>query len=126
MNVADSPVAEEDKKMNTRKIFCLVALGVVAAFLVGLAGPTFADWEPPPPPKPSRIKAGEGLPPLPLPATPLRRSERKREPAKPALIGKIQYGKKVWASRWWKKWKLGCVSLVVRKLISRFVHQIKM
>jgi len=98
MNVADSPVAEEDKKMNTRKIFCLVALGVVAAFLVGLAGPTFADWEPPPPPKPSRIKAGEGLPPLPLPATPLRRSERKREPAKPALIGKIQYGKKVWVT----------------------------
>ena len=31
----------------------------------------------------------ESFPPLPLPATPLRRTERKREPAPPALVGKI-------------------------------------
>ncbi len=72
-------------------------LAALAAFVAAeFAGYVRADWEPPPPPKPSRIKAGEGFPPLPLPATPLRRSERKREPAKPALIGKIQYGELVW------------------------------
>ena len=43
--------------------------------------------------KPQRRKAGESFPPLPLPATPLRRSERKRPPAPPALISKVAYGK---------------------------------
>ena len=48
----------------------------------------------PPPPKPKRIKGGEGVPPLPLPATPLRRTERKRDPQPPILIGKIVWGEK--------------------------------
>ncbi|MBI4617232.1 MAG: DUF4159 domain-containing protein [Planctomycetes bacterium] len=42
--------------------------------------------------KPRRIKGGESFAPLPLPATPLRRTERKREPAPPTLIGKIVWG----------------------------------
>jgi len=42
--------------------------------------------------KPQRIKGGEGVPPLPLPATPLRRTERKREPAPPTFIGKLMWG----------------------------------
>lgn len=50
-----------------------------------------ADHEPPPA-KPQRIKGGESFPPLPLPATPLRRTERKRDPSPPALIGKVRYG----------------------------------
>lgn len=51
----------------------------------------------PPPAKPQRIKGGESFPPLPLPVTPLRRTERKREPAPPALIGKVRYGEpRVW------------------------------
>ena len=84
-------------EMDARKAFRSSVLAVAMAFLaVELANTVLGDFEPPPPPKPSRIKAGEGLPPLPLPATPLRRSEKKREPAKPALIGKIQYGKEVW------------------------------
>ena len=37
----------------------------------------------------NRISGGESFPPLPLPATPIRRTERKREPAPPALVGKI-------------------------------------
>ena len=37
-------------------------------------------------------KGGEGVPPLPLPATPLRRTERKRPPSPPVLIAKIQFG----------------------------------
>ncbi len=51
----------------------------------------------PPPAKPKRIKGGESFPPLPLPVTPLRRTERKREPAPPALIGKVMYGEpRIW------------------------------
>jgi hypothetical protein len=46
----------------------------------------------PPEAKPQRIKGGEGVPPLPLPATPLRRTERKREPAPPTLVGKLTWG----------------------------------
>ncbi len=55
-----------------------------------------SDWFRPlgPPPKatPRRINGGEGVPPLPLPATPLRRSERKRQPSPPVLIGKVVWG----------------------------------
>ncbi len=40
---------------------------------------------------PQRRNGGEGMPPLPLPATPLRRSEKKREPAPPALVGNITF-----------------------------------
>lgn len=46
----------------------------------------------PPKAAPRRISAGEGVPPLPLPATPLRRSERKKEPAPPMLAGKVIWG----------------------------------
>lgn len=49
----------------------------------------------PPKAKPQQWSGGESMPPLPLPATPLRRSEKKRPPAPPALIGKIEYGKMV-------------------------------
>ncbi|MCX7014118.1 MAG: DUF4159 domain-containing protein [Candidatus Sumerlaeota bacterium] len=42
-----------------------------------------------PPAPPKRISGGEGFPPLPLPATPLRRTERKRPPAPPTLMAKV-------------------------------------
>jgi hypothetical protein len=45
----------------------------------------------PPKAAPQRRNAGEGFPPLPLPATPLRRSEKKREPSPPALVGNITF-----------------------------------
>src|SRR3954463_7252296 len=45
----------------------------------------------PPKAKPDRRNAGEGVPPLPLPATPLRRSEKKREPSPPALVGNVTF-----------------------------------
>ena len=51
----------------------------------------------PPLGKPARISGGESFPPLPLPATPLRRTERKREPSPPALIAQIVFGKKAFA-----------------------------
>ena len=46
----------------------------------------------PPEANKNRIKGAEAMPPLPLPATPLRRSERKREPTPPTLIGKVIWG----------------------------------
>jgi len=48
--------------------------------------------------KPQRRKGGESFPPLPLPVTPLRRTEKKRPPAPPALVAKVQYGKIVWTT----------------------------
>jgi hypothetical protein len=50
------------------------------------------DCGPPPRAKPQNRTGGESFPPLPLPATPLRRTEKKRPPAPPALIGKMALG----------------------------------
>jgi len=50
------------------------------------------DCGPPPKAKPQSRTGGESFPPLPLPATPLRRTEKKRPPAPPALIGKVALG----------------------------------
>ncbi|MEI7729450.1 MAG: DUF4159 domain-containing protein [Verrucomicrobiota bacterium] len=47
---------------------------------------------PPPQAAPRRINGGEGVAPLPLPATPLRRSERKRDPSPPKLLTKVIWG----------------------------------
>jgi hypothetical protein len=66
-----------------------------------LGGALFAqagedDWfvplGPPPEAAKRRISGGEAFPPLPLPATPLRRTERKREPGAPKLAAKIVWG----------------------------------
>ncbi|HIJ65673.1 MAG TPA: hypothetical protein HPP77_06940, partial [Candidatus Hydrogenedentes bacterium] len=80
-----------------------VALGLAFAALIIVAG---AKWAmaakscgvKSPPATPHRRKAAESVPPLPLPATPLRRTEKKRPPAPPALVGKLEYGKIVWAT----------------------------
>ncbi|MBA3709386.1 MAG: DUF4159 domain-containing protein, partial [Planctomycetes bacterium] len=52
----------------------------------------FVPLGPPPKAAPRRISGGESFPPLPLPATPLRRSERKKQPSAPPLIGKVVWG----------------------------------
>ena len=54
---------------------------------------------PPPKARPQRRKAGESFAPLPLPITPLRRTERKRPPSPPPLIGKMAMGKVRWIER---------------------------
>lgn len=46
----------------------------------------------PPKAKPQMRQGGEALPPLPLPATPLRRSEKKRPPSPSTMIGKVIWG----------------------------------
>lgn len=72
------------------------ALFLAASILGGLADSTWAGWknpkaQPHPKSKPQRRTAAESFPPLPLPATPLRRSERKRQPAPPNLVGMINF-----------------------------------
>jgi hypothetical protein len=74
------------------------AAALTAAAVVGLCLSAAPAWEnpkakKPPQAKPHRRSAAEGIPPLPLPATPLRRSERKRQPAPPALVGMIDFSK---------------------------------
>jgi hypothetical protein len=50
------------------------------------------DCGPPPKAVNSTETGGEGFAPLPLPVTPLRRSEKKRPPSPPSLIGKAALG----------------------------------
>ena len=57
------------------------------------------DCGPPPKAKAQHRTAGEAFAPLPLPATPLRRTEKKRPPSPPALIGKMAMGPIRWITR---------------------------
>ncbi|MGD9127385.1 MAG: DUF4159 domain-containing protein, partial [Planctomycetia bacterium] len=57
------------------------------------------DCGPPPKAKPQHRKGGESFPPLPLPVTPLRRTEKKRPPAPPPLVGKMSMGPIRWTTR---------------------------
>jgi hypothetical protein len=72
-------------------------LRVILAVVCLLTSPLLADdFQNPkaniaPKAAPQRRNGGEGMPPLPLPATPLRRSEKKREPSPPALVGNITF-----------------------------------
>ena len=65
-------------------LFSIVAYGGENDWFVPLGKPPEAP--------PKRINGGESFPPLPLPATPLRRSERKRQPTPPPLFGKVIWG----------------------------------
>ncbi|MBN2024421.1 MAG: DUF4159 domain-containing protein, partial [Pirellulales bacterium] len=57
------------------------------------------DCGPPPKAAPQHRKGAEGFPPLPLPVTPMRRTEKKRPPAPPALVGKMSMGPIRWVTR---------------------------
>jgi hypothetical protein len=79
-----------------------LAVAVTLALVALLAAEVSAQSRscgPPPPAKPERQTAGESFPPLPLPATPLRRSEKKREPSPPALVGKVILGDVKWVTQ---------------------------
>jgi len=72
-------------------VVAAVLLAVLAYALPASGGFENPKAKTPPRAKPQRRSAAEGLPPLPLPATPLRRSEKKRQPAPPALVGMITF-----------------------------------
>ena len=74
-------------------IRAIAMLGAMAALsALGDENEWFRPLGRPPKASPRRISAGEALPPLPLPATPLRRSERKRQPSPPTLAAKVMWG----------------------------------
>jgi hypothetical protein len=73
----------------------LAAFSILAMTAVARAASEsdyFVPLGKPPDAPPKRISGGEGFAPLPLPATPLRRSERHRQPTPPALFGKVIWG----------------------------------
>ena len=80
-----------------RRVGLLVGIGLLVALPSGLLGAkkyrSVGRCGPAPPAKPHRRKAAEGFAPLPLPVVPLRRTEKKRPPRAPILIGKIRYGR---------------------------------
>jgi len=61
----------------------------------------------PPKGKAQMRQGGQALPPLPLPVTPLRRSEKKRPPSPATLIGKV-----IWGSHLDYQWPDGKVSRI--------------
>jgi len=74
----------------------VTATGLALLIAMGSLEAQGEEWKNPKaniPPKaaPERRNSGEGVPPLPLPATPLRRSEKKREPSPPALVGTVSF-----------------------------------
>lgn len=89
-------------RINRRRFF--VETSAAAASAAALLGLEVADAQaqgparrlgtcgPPPRKNPLRQTSAEGMPPLPLPAVPLRRSEPKAEPAPPLMIAKVEYG----------------------------------
>ena len=84
------------------KVMRGIVMAMVCAFVTMLVVETVANagrcGNSAPQAAPQRRKGGEGFGPLPLPVTPLRRSEKKKPPAPPSLVGKVEYGKVVWAT----------------------------
>jgi hypothetical protein len=80
-----------------KKLVILLACVLVGSFVVPALGDAWDNPKAKAPPraKPQRQSGAEGVAPLPLPATPLRRSEKKRQPAPPALVGMINFNSKV-------------------------------
>src|SRR3954463_5116577 len=88
------------RHIDRRQFFTQGAAGAAAAGLGGpdpatapaQAGRKLGTCGPPPRKSPQRQTSAEGMPPLPLPAVPLRRSEPKAEPSPPLMIAKMEYG----------------------------------
>lgn len=76
-------------------LFCALLLMLIP---LASADAKEADWfvylgsHTPPKAPPKQMSAAEALPPLPLPATPLRRTERKKPPPPDYLVGKVIWG----------------------------------
>src|SRR5580658_2969240 len=80
------------RAMRRRSVWCLALLLGGTLFVQADEKDWFVPLGPPPEAAKRRISGGEAFPPLPLPATPLRRTERKREPSAPKLAAKIVWG----------------------------------
>ena len=75
------------------------AAGSLPSLVFGQENSGPIDCGPPPKAKKQSRTGGESFAPLPLPVTPLRRSEKKRPPSPPALVGKMSMGPVRWITR---------------------------
>ena len=78
-------------KRLTHAVFTLALLCATLAYAAG-EDDFLRPVGQPPKAKPQMRQGGEAVPPLPLPATPLRRSEKKRPPSPSTMIGKVIWG----------------------------------
>ena len=105
------PTDERGGEVSRRKFIERVGLTAAAGATGGalpLALPSFVlaedgtgpvDCGPPPKAAPQHRTGGESFAPLPLPVTPMRRSEKKKPPKPPALIGKMSMGPVRWVTK---------------------------
>lgn len=83
----------------------LLAVALIGTdLLLGAVQAQKRNCGPPPRAKPQRRTGGESFPPLPLPATPVRRSEKKRQPSPPKLVGKVALGEIKWVTEGGKRY----------------------
>jgi hypothetical protein len=79
------------KKWGKRVLLVAVAMAMACPVWVRAAGvPDGGPCGQPPPPKPAQRSGAEGFAPLPLPATPQRRTEKKKPPTPPVVVTKIK------------------------------------
>ena len=74
-------------KITGKVVLAIAVMGLAAPALI--AADKLTMWGPPPIEKPHFTKAAETMGPLPLPAVPERRTEKKRPPAAPKLIANL-------------------------------------
>ena len=76
----------------TVRWICMTTVALVVAAPLMAADRKLGTIGPPPRKNPQRQTSAEAFPPLPLPVTPMRRSEPKAEPQAPLFAGKLTYG----------------------------------
>lgn len=91
-----------DNTLHLRSRYHTALAYLLTAAVIAICSPSFVQAQEPqrklgtigPPARqtPQRQTAAESFPPLPLPATPMRRSEPKAEPAAPLFVAKLAYG----------------------------------
>ena len=102
-----SPGQAQRHDLSRRRFLEKLGLSAAAGAAGGFGVPSLVwgadsgpvDCGPPPKAKKQHRTAGESFAPLPLPVTPLRRTEKKRPPSPPALVGKMAMGPIRWATR---------------------------
>lgn len=79
--------------MHARSVWTWMWLAILTGVVGGTASAEerLTVWGLPPKEKPHMTKAAEGMPPLPLPVVPQRRTEKKRPPAPPKLIANLAH-----------------------------------
>lgn len=86
------------KRQNSGLWSCFLKSAIIFFLIIPASGAERQRCEDsmPPPPRPQHRAGGESFPPLPLPVTPMRRTEKKKPPSPPVFIAKLNYGNRNW------------------------------